>query len=264
MSTEQKPATEPKSEPNALAAGLNNTWTKFKEGKLLSYPMMALILVVVAAVAVGWWVLYERRKAESAKWVELEGLTTVKDLDEYAQKYPNSIQAKLAKLEAARLHLGPEGMDRMFIKPSDISPVPGDLEAEKKARELHDTSVKNVEKAREEFTKLVDEFKDDPIIKVECMLACAKAEAVLVGIPMEGQLAQRRGNPSKAVEWLDKVTEAAPDTPWGKDAKKLADALRNQNTEQQVATLQASLFEISPSLPLPKMPTQPKFPFGHP
>jgi hypothetical protein len=276
MSTEQKPATppppahHPKPEPNALAAGLSSGWDKFKRGQLISYPLMALILLVVVSVAGGWWFLHERNKASSARWMGLDARSSVGDLEQYAKDNPNTLQAKLANLEIARIHLGPEGIDRMFVQSTDFQQMQP-AEAEKKAREMRDGAVANVEKAREEFAKLVDEFKDDPVIKVECLYACAKAEAVLIGIPKAGQLAERRGDPKKAIEWLDKVAEAAPDTEWGKSAKKLSEALKNQNTEEQVATLQARLFDVSPVLPgggglpsIPGMPRMPGLPPGHP
>jgi hypothetical protein len=283
MSTEQKPAPatnppQPKAEPNVLAQSLAGGWEKFKQGKLISYTAMAVILLVVAAVGATWWIVSERRKAESAKWTELDEdyrLASPAALDEYAKKYPGTIQAKLAMLEIARTHLGPDGIDKMFIKANDLQ-TPSAGESENKARTIRDAAVKNVELAREEFAKLVDEFKDDPVIRVECMLACAKAEAVLVGIPKEGKVdfrdpgkplppAEGRGDPNKAIEWLDKVAEAAPDTDWGKDSKKLADALRNKNTEQQVRLLQNSVFDVSPALPfggpgIPGMPGLPGLP----
>ncbi|MBN9120066.1 MAG: hypothetical protein J0I06_13030 [Planctomycetes bacterium] len=243
-------ATEPKADPNALARALTDGWDKFKQGKLVSYPMMAILLLVVTAVGLTWWIVHSRRAEQSARWTELDGLSTPAALEEYAKKYPDTVQAKLANLEIARTLLGPEGIERLTAT---------DANARK-------TAVANVEKARESFTKLVDDFKDDPVIRVECMLACAKAEAVLVGMPKEGQVIdplnpkaiESRGDPKKAVEWLDKVAEAAPDTDWGKDAKKLADTLRNQNTEQQVLTLQGSVYNLSPSLP--GFPFDPKMP----
>lgn len=257
MSTEQQqqpaPATphatnptEAKAEPNALARALTGGWEKFKQGQLLSYPMMALLLLVVTGIGVTWWIVRERDKTRSAMWVEFDGLTSNEALDDYAKKYPNTMQAKLATLERARNQLGPEGIDRLTATDAGV----------------RNAAITNVEKAREAFAALVDEFKDDPVIKVECLLACAKAEAALVGLPKEGQLLQFRGDPKKAIEWLDKVAEAAPDTDWGKDSKKLADALRNQNTEQQVRLLQTMVYDLRPALPPkfdPKMPLPPGF-----
>jgi hypothetical protein len=269
MSTEQQPqppATEPKSEPTVLALGLATGWDKFKQGQLVSYPVMALVLVLVTALGVGWWIMSERRKAESVKWSELDALSaggppTVAALEEYVKKYPNTPQAKVATLEIARLHLGLEGIEKMSIRETDL-PMEGGSES---ARKIRAAAVSNVEKAREEFAKLADDFKTDLAIRVECLFAGAKAEAVLVGVPKEGQVEQFRGDPAKAVELLDKVAEAAPETPWGKDAKKLADALRNQNTKDQVITLQSMMFRLTPSLPggtFPKMPNDPAHGFG--
>lgn len=265
MSTEQQqqpaPATphatnptEAKAEPNALARALTGGWEKFKQGQLLSYPMMALLLLIVTGIGVTWWIMRERVKTRSAMWVELDGLGSNEALDDFAKKYPNTMQAKLATLERARNQLGPEGIDRL------TATDPG----------ARNAAIANVEKAREAFVGLVDEFKDDPVIKVECLLACAKAEAALVGMPKESRAANpldprplapgdSRGDPKKAIEWLDKVAEAAPDTDWGKDSKKLADSLRNQNTEQQVRMLQGMVYELRPALPKfdPKMPGLP-------
>ncbi len=239
MSTEQKPAPhEPKTEPNALAAGLSTGWQRFTQGQLISYPLMGVFLLVVAGIGVTWWIVHERRKAESAKWVELDGLSSNSGLEEFAKKYPNTRQAKLAELEVARNQLGPDGIDRLTAD----------------RPEVRKAAIENVEKARKSFEKLADDFKDDPVINVLCLLACAKSEAVLVGLPKEGQIQEFRGDPKKAIEWLDKVAVAAPDTDWGKDAKKLADALRNLNTQQQVVSLQASVYDLRPKLPDPQAP----------
>jgi tetratricopeptide (TPR) repeat protein len=254
MSTEKPPApvpataAQPKSEGHALTAGLQSGWTQFKQGKVVSYPIMALVLVLVTAAAVGGWIWNERRRAEAAKWVELDGAVSVGDMEKYAEKYPNSIQARLANLQIARIHLGPEGIERMSVRSTDI-PSASEEESARKAREIRAAAVANIEKAREEFARMVDEFKNDPVIRVECMFACAKAEAVLIGVLKEGQLEQRRGDPAKAIEWLDRVAEAAPETDWGKDSKKLADVLRNQNEKEQVVTLQARLSDVTTTLP---------------
>src|SRR5207237_180985 len=129
---------EPKVEPNALASSLNSGWDKFKQGKLISYPMMALILVIVAAIGVTVYITRSNRKAESAKWVELDSLGSITSLEEFAKKNPNTIQGRIAALDVARAQLGPEGIDLFAAPNSDVR---------KKA-------VESVEKARESFAKL--------------------------------------------------------------------------------------------------------------
>ncbi len=258
MSTEQKPATSPapapaaapthneaKQEPTALAVGLQTGWAKFKRGELMGYKWMAIILLLVAGIGTTWWILAQRSKDQSAKWTEWDGLASPTALKKFADENPKTYQARLARLEIARINLGQQGIDRMYGPTPSTVADDGQI---KRIREMRAEAVENVEKAREEFTKLVDDFKSDPVIRVQCLMGVAQAEAALVGIPKAGQLLERRGSPAKAIEWLDKVTEAAPETHWGKDAKKLADALRNQNTQEQIATRQTSLFDLSPTL----------------
>jgi hypothetical protein len=246
MSTEQQPTpttpthNQPKAEPNALAQSLSGGWEKFKSGQLIGYKWMALILVAVAGIGTTWWIVHEKRKGESAKWVELDALSSPTALDEFARKYPNTKQAKIAELDIARTQLEPEGIERLTSE----------------RPEIRKAAIESVEKARDSFAKLADDFKGDPVLNVVCLMARAKAEASLVGLLKDGTLDQYYGDPAKALEALDKVVEAAPDTDWGKDAKKLADDLRNMNTKQQVVELQRSVY-LMPTL----APTGPKMPF---
>jgi hypothetical protein len=241
---------EAKTEPNALAAAIGGAWDKFKQGKLLSYSTMALLLVLTAGIGVTVWILGERRKAESGRWVALDGTFSgggTRGLEEFASANPNTKQARLASLEIARSQLGPEGIDRLYVLAPDFRSAFGDADA--KAREARATAIKNIETARESFAKLADDFKTDKVLKVQCLMALAKAEAALVGVPKEGKLDEFRGDPKKAIELLDQLAAEAGDTAWGKDAKKLADALRNANTADQVKALQAGLYEVKPTLP---------------
>ncbi len=252
---------EAKAEPNALAAAIGGAWERFKQGKLVSYSTMALLLVLTAAIGVTVWIVGERRKGDSGKWVALDGISGVKGLEEFARENPNSKQARIAELEVARTQLGPEGIDRLFVLASDFRAA-GGADPDAKARETRTTAIKNIETAREVFGKLVDDFKSDPVLRVLCLMGQAKAEAALVGVPKEGKLDEFRGDPKKAIELLDRLAAEAGETPWGKDAKKLADALRNANTADQVKTLQAGLYEVKPTLPDlgPLPPTFPKLP----
>src|SRR6185436_4334610 len=104
MSTEQQqpPATnvphpthaptEAKAEPNALARALSNGWEKFKQGKLLSYPMMALVLLIVTGIGLTWWLVHARGVEQSARWAELDGISSVSGLEDFAKKYPDTTQ----------------------------------------------------------------------------------------------------------------------------------------------------------------------------
>src|SRR5262245_15058946 len=230
MSTEQKDL-----EQNALAARLGRVWTNFKQGKLIGYKWMALILLLVTGGGLWWYITHERRKADSARWVALDEASTPAALEEVSAANPGTIQDKLARLQMARGQLGEGGIDQL----SSLQP-----EQQKKA-------VENIEKARTAFTTLLDEFKDDPVFKAECLLALAKAEAALVAVPdPPGQLIKFKGNPDKVIEYLDRLSEAAaPDTPWAGDSKKMADRLRGKDRDEFVR-LMRDVFEL-PGASLP-------------
>lgn len=228
MSTEQKPT-----EPNALASGLGRTWTNFKQGKLVSYKVMAVVLLVAAAIGLWWYITAERKKAASKVWLEFDEANTVEKLEELAKKDPNAVAARLAKLSVARARLGPEGIDLLGSSRPDG----------------YQRAVENIEKAREEFTQLLDQFKDDPVFKAECLLGLAKAEAVLVGVPTKpGQLTEFKGQVPKLIEYLDQLSAAAaPDTPWATASKKLADDLRKD--PGSFTRVQRELVIPAPALP---------------
>jgi hypothetical protein len=211
MSTEQKDTDQ-----NALAARLSGFWGNFKQGKVISYKLMAVLLILVATIGSTWYILSERRKANSQRWMGLEEANSITSLEDISKNNPNTIQDRLARLQIARNQLGVAGIDQL----GSFSP-----EQRKKA-------VENIEKARESLGKLLDEFKDDPVLKAECLLGLAKAEAALVPVPAkEGQLTEFKGSIPKVVELLDQLAvTAAPGTPWATDSKKLADALRDPNS----------------------------------
>jgi hypothetical protein len=228
MSAEQK-----NSDQNALATRMNQFWGDFKQGKVIGYKVMAVSLILIAAIGSIWYILAERRKASSHQWVLLDEANTLSALKELAQGNPNTIQDRLARLQIARNELGVTGIDRL-----------GSIDAE-----LRKKAVENIETARDSFGKLLEEFKNDPVFKVECLFALAKAEAALVAVPTkEGQLTEFKGTVPRLVELLDQVAEAAaPGTPWANDSKKMADSLRDPNsgTAHEFLRVQQALIKTS-------------------
>jgi hypothetical protein len=250
MNTEHKDLDE-----NALAARLNRSWGQFKQGKIISYKLMAVLLILIATIGCTWYILSERNKVHSQRWLTLEEANTISALEEVAKNNPNTIQERIARLEIARYQLGISGIDQLGAT---------NIEQRKKA-------IDNIEKARESFGKLLPEFKDDPVFKTECLLALAKAEAALVPVPVkDGSLTEFKGSIPKVVEWLDQLaTTAAPDTPWATESKKLADSLRDPNSqnahefvhiEQVLFRPPFSDFGTGTSPILPGFPNQPGLP----
>jgi len=239
-------------EQNALASRLSRLWTNFKQGKLISYKVMAIILLLVAGFGLWWYVSDQSKKNTSKLWLDFDEAFSIGKLQEIADRNPPVATSRLAALLIARSQLGPDGIDQLA---SD--------RPEARRPEARQKAIENIEKARESFTKLLDQFKNDPVFKAECLLGLAKAEAALVGVPVKqeqeptglGPIAiatEFRGKVPKVVEYLDQLSAAAaPNTPWATDSKKLADALRNETSPSstEFVRVQRSLFEFHSPFP---------------
>jgi hypothetical protein len=242
MSTEQKPE-PPKPlhlkeqiDSNALGHTLLTTWEKFKAGQLIGYRWMGLILIAITAIIVTIYIVSEKSKAKSQLWVELDGANSLTALEKFAESHPNTQAGRAAEMDRARILLGPDGIEKL--------PNARDEGERKRA-------IDNVEKARQLMTRLIDEFQDDPILKLECLMGMAKSEAAFIGISKEGSVGEFRGSIPKLIEWLDKVSEAAEGTPWGEDAKKLSESLKNGSKRDEPEHVQRSLYALSPFSGLP-------------
>jgi hypothetical protein len=242
MSTEQK-----STDQTALGERLGKFWGNFKQGKIISYKWMAILLIAGAAIGVTWYILSGWRSATSKRWMELDEARSPEALREFADNpaNANTIQAKLADLQIARGLLGEGGIELLGAGNT----------------ELRTLGVSNIEKSREMFQKLLDVFKDDPVFKPQCLLGLAKAEAALVAVPTTpGQLTEFKGKVPKVIEYLDQLAEAsAPDTPWATDSKKLADTLRTKPDE--FVAVQRAVFSLQPPT-LPGLPKTDGNPFG--
>lgn len=237
MSTEQKPAEAAQPHhhketlpTNALGETLITGWQKFKAGQLISYKWMGIILIAIAAVFLTIYILAEKASERSKLWVDLENANSRTSLAEFAEKNPGTVAGHVAELDLARFLLGPEGIDKL--------PTSRD-EAERK------TAIENIDKARELFTKLLDTFKDQPIMKVQCLVGMAKSEAAFIGLNKPGTF-DSMGSVDKLIDWLDKIAEAADGTPWAEDAKKMSNSLKSGGkTKEEFVNVQRSLYTIS-------------------
>jgi len=235
-------------EQNALASRLGGAWTKFKQGKLISYKMMAILLLLVAGLSLWWYIAADRRKNTSKVWMAFDEASSPAKIDEFVQAHPNTPAARWLEKGKASSQLGAEGIEL--------------LANDRSTADQRQKAVENIEKAREAFGKLLDQFKDDPLGKAECLNALVHAEAQLVGVPVSPtQLTEYKGQVPKLIEYLDRLSEAAaPETAWATDSKKYADLLRKDPSEY-VRVQRALTSTRGPSFPTG---TDPHSPFGGP
>ena len=214
-------------EQNALASRLSRGWTNFKQGKLISYKVMAILLILVAALGTWWYISSGWRKDESRVWVDMDAANTLGELAAFVKREQgsNAVAAQIGELQLARTHLSRGGLSQFDEDQS----------------ELRQKAVESTEKARDELAKLLDKFKDDLTIKGQCLWGLAMAEEGLVGVPKDaaaptglGPIAppkETRGSIDKLLGYLDQVAalqDANPKItiPWSEQAKKRAETIR--------------------------------------
>ncbi|MCS7269987.1 MAG: hypothetical protein NZ703_02785 [Gemmataceae bacterium] len=222
---------------------LSDLWRRFTQGKIISYRWMAGIVIAITVAVVTWYILSERRAANSARWTELAQASTLEALKRLAEdnRVGPTMAGKAARLQWARSLLSDNGLELLQS---------GNAEARQRGAE-------NIEKARELYLQLQKDFARDPIVQAECWLALAKAEAALVGVPAKpDQLTEFKGSVGKVKEYLQQFVAAAEGTSWAKEGEKLLQAL--QKEEDEFVTIQRSLWTLTPAFPssppLPPLP----------
>lgn len=208
MKADEKQQHEEQLEKNALAERLTSLADRAKTGQLVSFRLGAAVVILLVGGGLWWYLAKETRKASSAAWQALDGTVSADEYKNLAGINPSGTPAKVARLQLARLQLGPEGIQKLS------SP-----EGRKKA-------VESIETARTEFAKLADEFKGDTTLRGQAIDGWAHAELALVGIPQEKDPNVDRGDVTKAAELFKQLAElVGPDTDTGKRLTKEAESL---------------------------------------
>jgi len=243
-------------ETNSLAAGVQKLVARTKTGRLVNPYVVAVALAVVLGAGLWYYLSTEGKKLTSRQWADLEQVVKTNsqvNLEDFAKSNKDSAAARAARLDAARIQLGPEGIGKLNLR---------DREARGKA-------VENVEKARDELQKLADEYKGDPTMQATCLLAAAEGELALVGIPKGTDGRDYRGSVSKAADLYREVAKVVGDkSPVAEQYKKRADELVAKKDE--IERLGESLNRLVsppavfpfPSTPGGPTPNAPKLPDG--
>ncbi|HYH65345.1 MAG TPA: hypothetical protein VD866_11675 [Urbifossiella sp.] len=238
MSTET-PTTPSTTDAPSPRTAVRATWTKFKRGELVSYRVMAVMLIFLAGLGFFWFITIQNEVGDSKKWLDLEMASSPDALEAIINEpaYRESVPAQLAEFHLARIRLAPEGIDQL---------VTGDPQVRQRA-------LAAIELAKDTFTKMAPELKDSPVLQAECYLGLAKAELALLGINKEGRIGEFRGDPLTAAGWLDRLAEVADGTSWGDDAKKIAADLRSPDVQlgRKIRDTQTTLYNMNffPSRP---------------
>ncbi|HVK17504.1 MAG TPA: hypothetical protein VM533_11200 [Fimbriiglobus sp.] len=205
-------------EENALAHSVTTLVERAKSGRLVGLRWIGLALAAILIIGVWWYAVRKSSQADSQVWAGLSELMRrggESSLTEFAGVHPNSTAARLARLEAARVYLGPDGISQ--------------LQTGDKAQ--RNTAVQNLEKARDEFTKLAEEFQADSTLRATALRGAAEAELALVGVPKGNGLGSI-GSVATAADLYRKAAQAVGETtPVGEQSKKRADELEANKEE---------------------------------
>lgn len=189
-------------EDNSLYNWLRALPTKLKNLQLGNPKVIAAVLLLALAVGLYWWFSGQSKKAEASRWKDLNNSMTTKDLAKISADYPNSIQSLIARRGAAEIMFGTEGTAKLDTAATRVA------------------AIDSIEKAREGFLKLADEFKKlgDKSLWAKCLRQAAEAEESLIGIPKAGVIGlewdenQDRGTAAKAVEYYTEAAKAIGET----------------------------------------------------
>jgi hypothetical protein len=230
-------------ERNELAAKLSTAW----QGMTSNSTAVTVVwgVVLLGLVALIGYRYYSRAGAEtrSELWARLDRASDVDELEKIINEHKSSEAARIARFHLSRFEL----QDSLHRIGSPVSPE----EREKAAVAL--------EKVRDRYAELATESGVEPLLTQEAMMAVAKAEEVLAGVPTAADSTRMRGSLAKAVEAYDALAKKYPKTFLGDEAAKRATEVRDHRSQIEAfyITLSKAHGKPEPAPVPPPLPTPP-------
>src|ERR1051326_6048037 len=201
-------------EQNELASRLTRWWKGGGESTTPASTWAIIGALVLAAALVGIWFYFKSANSQSRAnvWKQIEETTKPEDLEKIIEANRGTGPGRAAKAQLARMLLT-EGITKLASR-LDRSKAIGDID-----------------RARTLYTELAKESKDDPLLQREALLASAKAEESLVGIPKPDSPTEMYGSLDRALEVYDECAGKFGDTPQGKEAADRAKDIRENKAK---------------------------------
>lgn len=228
-------------ERNELAAGVQTLVERAKSGKLVSPRVLGIVVVAVLVLGLWWFFSTMGQSASSQQWKELDRVSSRTELEEYAKTHANTPAGRIARLQLARIKMGPDGLAKLNQRNGDV----------------RDKAITAVEEAKAEFVAIADAFKSDVTLRAQCLDMAAKAELALVGIPKSPGSTEYRGSVDLAVAHLKTLADTVGATSAaGKAAIEQAADLE-KNREKVIDLGRELQTQLSPAMFQPeiKLPT---------
>ena len=178
---------------------------------------LVLVCLVLGGTLIGAWFYFTAAAtaASSTLWTKLD-LTDSDDLAAFAHDQPTTVQGRYALVRVARRDM------------QDVALLGGaNADREKAAKEIDD--------ARANYQKLVEEAGDTPALMQESLMGAAKSNEAL-------------GDLDKAKKYYDQLAHDYPNTALGRQAQQRSKALDDPEVKKQIQTLADELRRSSKSV----------------
>ena len=228
-------------ERNELAVSVQTLVEKAKAGKLVSPRVLGIVVVAILVLGLWWYLASSGQSAASQQWKELDRVTSRTELEEYAKANANTPPGRIARLQFARIKMGPDGLAKLKQRTGDV----------------RDKGIGAIEEAKAEFVALAAEFKSDPTLQAQCLEMAATGELALVGIPKAPGSTEYRGSVDVAIAHLKTIAQTVgEDSAAGKAAlEQAADLEKNREKVIDLGRELQTQMTPGPMAPEIKLPT---------
>jgi hypothetical protein len=209
---------------NALADRIGRFIQGVKTKSQTNYIMvLVIILVVVALGGVWWYIRWTNKNSNSRMWVQLDEVPspgrgmpldanhnpykdTENDLDEIIDKYPGTKAALMARFRLAEINLRDRGLDLLGDNPKE--------------------ALANLERAKRQYTKLAEEYKDDRQWVARARLGLAQIA--------ESRALDNLKNLDDAARLYEQLADEYSDTAAGMEARQRANEFKDKTKRARI------------------------------
>jgi len=212
---------------NTLAASMTRFVQRIKtKPKRRTVLWIVLGVLVVTVLGTWWWISRNRAQVNSQLWFKVdlpyipEGQSgkgkTIYAVQTLLANYPGTPQARAAYFQLLHRALWEDGVKRLLIKEPAFGNVPF----------LNPSALQIIKEAKQDYEKIVDQVKDDPILGAEARYNIAVAQECLAIEDLKLL--------DEAIPLYERVQQDYPDSARAKAAQKRVQDLKNATTRHEI------------------------------
>lgn len=231
---------------NVLADKLQSTWKGVTSNSPRATLIWCVILVGLVA-AIGWrWYSKSSTEKMSDLWMAVDRSGDKEFLQKIIDENKGTMPARVARFQIARMQ-AQDALSRLASTSSD--------------ERL--TAAKNLEESRATYADLALDSATPPLLVQEAMMAQAKAEETLSGVPKENDPLATRGSLDNAAKLYAELALKHANSFQGEAAAKRQKEISEKRAEIEKFYLDLSqefAKQVQPPNPVPALPLTPEKP----